>query len=62
MPENDGYECCIYGEDMEQTYEALESEAYHYRNDSSVEFDEIEDPNEEWIEVLASNLDFFINR
>jgi hypothetical protein len=54
------YEYQIYGEG-ELTIEALEVEATHYHEDCNIEFTEIEDLEGEYVEVLESDLEFFLN-
>jgi len=57
---DEDYDYQIYGEE-ELTIEALEQEASYYYEESNVEFTEIEDLEGEYVEVLESNLEFFLN-
>ena len=62
LPDN-GFGGCLYGEDEEETIQALESEVYHYAEEDGIPLTEIEYEDEEWeyVEVIEHNLDFFIN-
>lgn len=57
---DEDYDYQIYGEE-ELTIEALEQEAYYYAQEGNVEFTEIEDLYGEYVEVLESDLEFFLN-
>jgi len=54
---------CLYGEDEEQTIEALKAEVYHYAEEDDVPLTEIEFEDGEWdyVEVIESDLEFFLN-
>lgn len=56
----EGSEYQIYG-DEELTIEALEIEASYYEKQGDVQFTEIEDLYDATVEVLQSNLEFFLN-
>ena len=54
---------CLYGEDEEQTIEALQSEVYHYAEEDGIPLAEIDCEDGEWdfVEVIESDLEFFLN-
>jgi hypothetical protein len=61
VPE-EGYEYQIYGEE-ELTIDSLQQEAFYYR-DANIDYPwltEVEDMDGEMVEVLESDLDFFLN-
>ena len=60
---DEGFKYCLYGEDEEQTIEALKAEVFHYAEKSNIELTEIEyeDGEWDWVYVIEDNLDFFIN-
>lgn len=48
---------------MEQTIEPLPTEAIYYRdNVQNQQYDEVEDENGEYVEILKSNMNFFLNQ
>jgi hypothetical protein len=60
---NDDWEYCLYGEDEEQTIEALQAEVYHYAEEDEISLTEIEytDGEWDWVDVIEDNIEFFIN-
>lgn len=62
VPSQD-WDYCLYGEDEEQTIEALQSEVYHYAEEDGIPLAEIDYEDGEWdyVEVIESNLEFFLN-
>lgn len=60
--DEEGCDYTIFGEE-ELTIEALEQEAYYYRdNVGNQQYDEIEDEDGDYVEILESNMDFFLNQ
>ena len=52
----------IYGQDEEETIMSLQAEAYYYRgNVENQQYGEIEDEDGDYVEILKSNSDFFLN-
>lgn len=52
----------IFGQDEEETIMSLQAEAYYYRdNVENEQYDEIEDEDGDYVEILKSNSDFFLN-
>ena len=48
---------------MEQIIESLEAEAFYYRDYvENQQYDEIEDEDGEFVEILESDSDFFLNQ
>ncbi len=61
QPDEDGWDYVLFGDD-ELTIEALEQEAYYYRdNIENQQYDEVENEDGEYVEILESNSDFFLN-
>ncbi|EPR73445.1 hypothetical protein ADIWIN_1475 [Winogradskyella psychrotolerans RS-3] len=60
---SDGCEYCLYGEDEEQTIEALQAEVYHFAEEDNIVLTDIEYADGEWdfVNVIEMNLDFLIN-
>ena len=60
---NKDWDYCLYGEDEEQTIEALQSEVYHYAEEDGIPLAEIDCEDGEWdfVEVIESDLEFFLN-
>jgi len=60
---NEDWDYCLYGEDEEQTIEALQSEVYHYADEAGIPLAEIDYEDGEWdfVEVIESDLEFFLN-
>ena len=60
--DEDGFDNIMYGEDEEETIMSLQAEAVYYRdNVENQQYDEIEDENGEYVEILESDKDFFLN-
>ncbi|MFD0837114.1 hypothetical protein ACFQ0I_15150 [Mariniflexile aquimaris] len=58
---DENFTYCLYGEDKQQTYEALKIEGFICEQYDNISLTEIEYTDGEWIEVIESNLDFFVN-
>lgn len=63
--DNNGWESCLYGEDEEETIQALQSEVYHYAEENNIGLIEMEYEDEDgewdWYYAIEDDIDLFIN-